>query len=254
MELGLISIVVTVTVTVVIFFLQRRAAPKREPVWAYKTEQIIGLETNTPPELKLYFGDSLVNEVYRTKFILFNRGRETINQDDVTDNLNLQFIGGKILGNPTIERYSKATIRFHADKSTKEGSDTVRIAFLYLGKDDGAIVDVLHTKVDCIKFSGNIKGVEMVSVGKFEQYRKQFRHSGLMPVFWMGIAILTVIIVDYFVSMPPTEKLVSQLRDSMATRAAFGSFIGVYFVLLGFEIKHFLKYRHFPKWSLITLS
>ena len=125
MEWGPISIGVTIGLTVLSIVLGLRTAKKKIPVWAYETNELIGLGTDAPPELKLSFGDSIVNEVFRTRFILFNKGRETINKDDVTDRITILFHGANILRPPTIENYSREQIRFSAKQVVNDEYDSV---------------------------------------------------------------------------------------------------------------------------------
>ena len=132
-------------------------------VWSYKTKKVIGLGSNAPPELKLIFGKENITELYQTDIIVFNAGNESIRKDDVTEDVTMRFSGAEILRPPTIMAKSKEAIRF-TTTAVKDNNDfSLELNFLYLDKNDGAVVEILHTKRTQLYCSGNIIGIKKIT-------------------------------------------------------------------------------------------
>ena len=102
MDVGLIvTLVFTVifgfTTIFLTVYLFRKQFSKQEPVWAFYTTKIIGLGSDAPKELALTFNGKPVSEVYRTLFLLFNRGKKAIRKEDIAKPITVHFENSKIL-------------------------------------------------------------------------------------------------------------------------------------------------------------
>ena len=155
----IISIPLTIVLFIVSTILLIKLTKRKRPAWALNTKQVIGLGAEVPPEIKLYFSNKQVNDVYQTTFIFFNSGNETIIRNDVTENVTIHFKDAEILRQSTINKMSKDAIKFSAKQAIKEGDNCIELDFLYLDNKDGAVVEVLHTASKDITCSGNIIGV-----------------------------------------------------------------------------------------------
>jgi len=164
----LVTIIITVALGIVAIVLALKLAKKKKPAWAYRTTRIIGLGTSAPSELKLTFNGQPINNAYRTGFIFFNRGNETVRSDDVTQSILIHFQGAKILRPPMVLAQSRQAIGASAEQVVGDDDNAVRLGFLYLDHNDGMVVEVLHTESQNIKCSGNIIGSsEICYVGQF---------------------------------------------------------------------------------------
>lgn len=227
-----------------------RLVKRKKPAWAYKTTRIMGLGTDAPPELKLYFNNTPIEDVYRTTFIFFNRGTETIRKEDVTENVTVHFTGAQILREPTIKLKSKEAIQFSEKRVVKDGDNSVELDFLYLDHGDGAVIEVLHTKADNIRYSGNIMGTKITQCREFEQFRPPFHRSAVMPWLIIGALGGVGIAIDTYVT-EPTERIIAQIQASVSSRVLVLVFFAFWlFALVRASVDYF-GYHGFPKWSTI---
>ena len=238
MDWGLIGVILAIVfgiVSVVSIVIAVRLAKRRRPSWAYRTQKVVGLGSNAPRELKLMFGDTVINEVFQTTFILFNRGNEPIlAKDDVIKPIVLRFGNAQILREPII-RPSNYDIMFDA----KRVIDCVEVTFKYLDHMDGAVVDVLHTKSDKLDFQGKIIGVEKISyVGAFEEKRLTTleRIAAAFVVAWL--AMLAVWAIGTFLAKSSSFGWIGNvLPVSFVAGACIPSLIKVF------------QLQKFPSWS-----
>lgn len=237
MEWGLLGFILAIIfgiATVVSIIIAVRLARRRRPSWAYRTEKVVGLGSSAPKELKLTFGDTVINDVYQTTFILYNRGNEPIlAKDDVIRPIVLRLGKAQILREPTI-RPSNYDIMFTA----KRDNDCVKVDFKYLDHNDGAVVDVLHTKSDKLDCQGKIMGVKKISyLGEFEEQRLNTIEKIVASV---AIPFLTVFIL-WGIIFPPTKSsdwiFVTVLIIGMLSGVGIPSLI------------KFIRLRRFPSWS-----
>jgi hypothetical protein len=77
MDWGFIGVILAIIFGITTLFLSIfaiRRSRQKKPVWAYVSRQIIEIGKNAPREIKLFFNDEPVNNVYRTYVIFFNAG------------------------------------------------------------------------------------------------------------------------------------------------------------------------------------
>jgi len=149
---------VTVALGIATIILAIKLAKKKKPVWALNTRGIIGIGTGAPSELKMTFRGLPVDDVYRTVFVFFNKGTETIRKADVAEAVAIHFEGAKILDQPTALATSKQVNKLSVRHVIQDGDEAVEVDFLYLDHNDGIMVEVLHTKSERTRCSGIIMG------------------------------------------------------------------------------------------------
>ena len=161
---------------------------KKKPIWGLKTRSIFGLGGNASPELTLFFQNTKVDDVYQTKFVFFNQGNDTIREDDVTDNITIHFKGCKLLQEPSLIP-TKGEVRFTQKVKAKGKDSTVQLSFRYLDHNDGAVVDMLHTKYEEITWSGNIIGCEIGRLKEYDESSRSFvrNKEAFIGSMWMGM-------------------------------------------------------------------
>lgn len=247
----IVAIVLTVGFGIATLVLALRLAKRKKPVWAYKSKKIIGLGTNVPPELKLTFSGTLVNDVYQTNFIFFNNGNEAIRQDDVTEKVILQFKGAEILRQPSIKQKSSEAIRFSAKQVVKNAENSVELDFLYLDHKDGAVVEVMHTECKEIACATNIIGARKVAnIGQFEQFYRRFLGIRTSLAMLCCIAIVAYFIVA-FLGYPGSNwsEYLEEHKILYIPSAILGGVGGFSFALLQVYLPRYIRGRKFPKWS-----
>jgi len=226
-------------------FLALKSVKKRNPVWAYRTTPIIGIDSNAPPELKLVFNGRSVDDVYRTLVIFFNAGNQTIEASDVRKEVTLVFNNAKILREPKLNANDTA-IEFSAEWSTSGEHSEVKLGFKCLDHNDGAVIEVIHDGKGKVSCEGRIKETkEIASLGDFAPPEpKQFPRSligGLVATFlFLGIVLWVVIRggIEY----------ITEPRNLFTTAVLCGVFV----FMLWVNFSALLRRRRFPAWSAVS--
>lgn len=159
----IVSSVVGVAIGVIGIWLALKSlklAKLKEPVWAYLSAKIIGLVKGAPEELRLTFAGKPISELYQTAFIFFNRGHDEIRSQDIQKKPKVYFNDAKIVREPQIILRSRDEIDFSVKKVASKKGDCVELGFSFLEYNDGAVVEVLHTKSSKIECSGTILGTD----------------------------------------------------------------------------------------------
>lgn len=220
----------------------------KKPAWAYKTEKIIGLGTDAPPELELLFNKRPVDEVHRTTFIFFNRGTQAIRKDDVTEDIAILFKGAKILRDPIIRARSKQANELMAKwVVNKEGQYLIQLDFKYLDHEDGAVVEVLHTLSERISCVGNV--IEAKDIADIGEFWAHYPPSGirLITIFTIAIAILSATLLSMFGVLPSPPEHQTVIRGILF--GASGVLVGFLTTVLAYGMHLYLRCRKFPRWS-----
>lgn len=219
----------------------------KKPVWAYKTKRIIGLGTDAPTKLKLYYGNRPIDNFYQTKLIFFNKGNEPIRQHDVTGKVTFLFKEAKILRQPVVQTKSSEAISLSAKQMVKQAEDSIQLDFLYLDYNDGAVVEVTHTEskgIDCV---GNIIGAKrIVNIGNFEETCS--RRSG----FWT-ITLLVVLVISASTWALQSLKVLPFSEEQKVLSSIVGGIMAFLVGLAGGGLYSllppYLRCRKFPSWS-----
>lgn len=246
----IISIPLTIVLFIVSTILLIKLTKRKRPVWALNTKQVIGLGAEAPPEIKLYFSNKQINDVYQTTFIFFNSGNETILRNDVTENVTIHFKDAEILRQPTINKMSKDAIKFSAKQVIKGGDNCIELDFLYLDNKDGAVVEVLHAASKGITCSGNIiDSKQVVNIGHFSQSLPHRLFRGVLGFIRLMFA-LTILLSGLGILL--YGAFTSTLTDFTLTRL----FVPVILILAGLtyipDIISYFQYRKFPRWSFVA--
>ncbi len=250
----ILTILLTLGFGIATIVLALKLNKKKQPVWAYTTDKIIGLGTNPPPELQVTFSGTPVNNVYQTTFIFFNNGNEAIRQDDITEKITLHIKEAKILREPVIIAKSSDAIKPSARLLQKDNENRVELDFLYLDHKDGALVEIMHTETEDITCSANIIGMKKLkNIGKFK-----LRSRRLSSIAMSVCLLFAIMFIVYFVTtlMPGLntnwqsyldEHTVIDNLISIAVPLLGGGSIGILIATL----PEYFSTRKFPNWSLI---
>jgi hypothetical protein len=226
--------------TIMAIWFAVRLAKKKEPVWAYKTKPVIGKGSDAPEELQILFAGIPVNEVYRTIFIFYNRGNESIRDNDVKSKVAVQFGQALILREPVVVKPSRLDIKFLAKKAVDGANQFVELDFSFLDHDDGAVVEVLHTQNEPEQCSGTIVGAKQIErVKEFVPYKRLDLAARLKKpdsIIGMFFALLWYGFVLYLSLKAKSYGLIAIVFGATA-----------FFLLLGL-LSHYRRNK-FPKWT-----
>ena len=244
MDWGLIGVILAIVfgvVSVVSIIIAIKLAERRKPSWAFRTEQVVGLGSNSPPELKLTFQDTVINEVYRTKFIFFNRGNKPIvAKDDVIQPIIIRFTNAQILSERII-RTSNDDVMF----VVRRANEGIEVGFKYLDHNDGAVVEVLHTESDDPDCQGKIMSVERISyLGDFDDFPKGI--IGTSSKVGLIAGLLGFIALVGFILANPKWSVITWANVALVTIGlVMIGIITVFWVAL----PQYSRSRIFPRWS-----
>lgn len=152
---GLIGLVIT-------FFLYRASRVGPRPAYQYQALRLIGREEQTlPEEVTIHFRDKKVQRLTKTRIILWNSGRATLNGKNIVadDPLRLEFSeDSEVLSAQVLNftrQANKFTVNIHPHCPNQ-----VMCSFDYLNVGDGAAIELLHTDEKRYpKVQGSIRGV-----------------------------------------------------------------------------------------------
>ena len=239
-----LNLLITILVGLVGYGITRvlalKAVRTRKPVWAYTTTRMTGNDAKSPPEPRLVSGGEAPNDVYRTKVLFFNAGNEAIRRDDITDRVTILFKGAQILQEPVIKSTSKVAIRFSAKKVVCGGDSGIELDFLYLSRNDGALVEVVHTPCAEVNCVGNIIDSDEIRCrNEFSQLRSSDRASiggALVPFWFLGAIVWGIASGDI---RYPMDRVNLSLFIFTCILCA---------VLLWSDTIPFFRQRRFPRW------
>ena len=247
MNWTLLSIILAVIFSITTIILALKLAKKKKPVWALHTRKIMGIGTDSPAELKMTFRGLAVDDVYRTKFIFLNKGTETIRKADVAEAVTIHFEGATILDQPTALARSKQANELSVRQIIKDGDKAVEVDFLYLDHDDGALVEVLHTKSERIRCSGIIMGAGDIDyIGEFLRRPPPSWFPIMLVVFFTLFGCMIYSMWNDFARW----VLTTQIKYLFIIPTIFTLFLTVYLGrYMVRESPVFYRYLRFPRWT-----
>jgi hypothetical protein len=220
--LAIASIVISV-----VFFLKGRK--EKEPRFNSKVFTLIEDHVNKIDAVQIQYLGKPVKNLTLSKFALWNKGRETINQVDIAPQDLLRIEGNEhctILGaNICFEK--NETNNFNVRCNSEQ--NIVEITFDYFANNEGVVIDVYHTGSGNaeLKLQGTVKGVksilkatgqeryamdmlEKISKSLLKHEPKSTNDSGALLVLALGLAIISIpaLVLDQvirIVKKPPQE-------------------------------------------------
>ena len=221
-----------------------RQAKRKKPIWGYVVKEIIDLGSEAPPEIKVTFNDKQIKDLYRAVVIFLNRGNEPIRKQDVVKRIVVDFGDGQIVKEPVLLAISKEENNFCVNKV---GDNSVELGFEYLGRGDGACVEVLHTGGKLPSISGTIIDIPIKKVEGFDEGRESTSVSTVV-ILGMAFVGMAIYLGLTFSSVFP------HINEPMAVwRVALTGFfiLAVCVLAVGLyrDTRLIIRSRAFPSWS-----
>lgn len=117
--------------------------------------------------MKIFYNEKEIDSLSITKISFCNKGLETIQKNDTieSDKITVELVGKdiKILDSDLIYE-SRAVNKFSF--SIVKDENELNVSFDFLDKNDGAIIQILHTSTGEIKVRGTIKGNKNTKIQK----------------------------------------------------------------------------------------
>jgi len=143
---------------------QIRSNKKKEPIYFIKSRNLIRDSITQYENLSVLYSNKKVDSFTVSKILFYNRGSDVINRDDIvisdqlriTSKQSVKILGAKVL------QTTKSANQFRAN--LRKSRNCVSIDFEYLAKNEGAVIEVMHTGVSSadLIIAGVIKDVQEI--------------------------------------------------------------------------------------------
>ena len=142
------------------YALYRRSRRVKEPSWAIRSHNLIRGQGTRWPNLSVLYRDAAVENLTLSRVLFWNRGAETINQDDMApgDPLRIETANDAAMLEASIFQTNNAPSQFEVEAD--RGGQVAKLSFDYLDRNHGAVLQIIHsgTSSDDLKVRGAIKG------------------------------------------------------------------------------------------------
>lgn len=184
---------------------------KKEISYIVNTYKIVQAGKNMIPEFQISYRGQTIDDLAVTRFVIWNSGNRLLNSNDIVDTKPLSITsnddGPNILDASIIKR-SEESNKFTIDKKSAHCAE---IQFDYIDKQDGIIVQILHTgSAKNISLSTLIKGGKKLKNVENRIMVKTVYSVIAMVVSAFALAITTIIAFEdeaSFKSMQLDPKL-----------------------------------------------
>lgn len=244
-----IYLVITIASIVVAIIFYIKGVRKKMPIIARFREKVLGIGVNAPPELKLFFGEVQVSDVYRTTFLVLNRGKVAIRKSDIVGNIRIIFNDSEILRQPIIHDVSNESIGFRVAKVYEGNQHQIDLTFDYLNENDGAIFEVLHTNDNGININARLIDVNKIIEIKYPKPLRRWRIKYYFVSFVLFCGFIIWGINDMITKGPEITTITTN-GDKAFNYGPFVIAIGIAWLLTFIpDLRDFYSYFRLPKWS-----
>lgn len=182
--------------------IQIKSAKKKEPVYIIRSRNLIRDSIAQYQNLSVLYSNKQVKSFTVSKVLFYNKGSDIINREDIVIHDQIKIVpvdNVKILGSRVLQT-TKSANQFNA--IFKKTQNCVLMNFEYLAKDDGAVIEVMHTGVSSadLLITGVIKDVQQIkrmsvsrkSIDFLGNFLFEGRYRFLLPV---GIATYLLLVI-----------------------------------------------------------
>lgn len=180
----LITIIVSIVIAVIIYNLSKK---EKELVYDFETKDIVLDRIKINEKLKVIYDEKEIESLSITKISFCNKGLETINSIDISesDPIIVELEGKDVI----LLDYNLVYERRKVNKFTitrLEEENKFKIVFDFLDKDDGAIIQLIHTHLNFegVHVKGTVKGNKGKEIRKY--YSSSFIDSFSKFMFRYG--------------------------------------------------------------------
>jgi len=195
------------------YYFYRKSLRLKEPRWAITSNNLIRGYSSKLNELDILYKDHKVENLTISKILFWNRGRDTINRQDIAtaeplvikSTEEVEILDAKILSNNNESSQISAEL---------ENSQQSYLIFDYLDYDQGAIIQIVHTGTSSkdIFVSGKIKSTEIANQDKDSIIPRNkariFWSLISTPIIVLLLALPVAYVVYSFASLPSEEFII----------------------------------------------
>jgi len=193
--------VISIGITILGTYFGLKAIKKKKPVYTKTNFNMITKNVPSFPDLNITFQGSNIENLSSTNFVFWNSGNERIEKNDIAEKsqLRIEAIGGIKIFSALITYRTALENAFEI--KINQAQDTVLCKFDYLSKNDGVIIQIIHSgrSSDDLVFTGTIKdiGSPIDVTGQIkkscENYTTMFLFTGI------GIGIILMMVIFNFI-------------------------------------------------------
>jgi hypothetical protein len=158
--IGILGIVIGIVVS---YYFYKKSVRIKEPVYSIKSNNVISGSQSKYERLRVLYEDTEIENFTVSKILFFNQGSETITRQDIETSspLRISCKNCDFLDISTLQ-VNKPSNNFDI---LQEATERVLISFEYLDKNQGGVIQVIHTGLSSedLEVYGDIKGVEKLS-------------------------------------------------------------------------------------------
>lgn len=193
----LILAVCTIFGAIYSFYASAKGKEKKEISYTINTYEIVRAGKNIIPEFEVLYRRKPVSNLTVSRIVIWNSGNRMLKSEDIVDVKPLSIIsnddGPEIL-DASIIKHSEEFNKFTVSKMNPHCAE---IKFDYMDKQDGIILQILHTgsisdfTMDC-KIKG---GKKLRKVAKNNSSHKNKKNSKKFSVICLCIELITIVIM-----------------------------------------------------------
>lgn len=159
--------------------------------------EIVRAGKNVIPEFEILYSGQPISDLTVSRFAIWNSGNRVLNSSDIVDTKPLSIMsddGGPDILAASVIKCSEESNDFMV---TKKDAHCVEIKFDYVDKQDGVIIQILHTgSVNNITVSGLIKGgKKLKNVEKHSSTIKNKKALKISATVVLGVEMLLMMIM-----------------------------------------------------------
>lgn len=188
----------SILISIILYLKSRR---DKRPYFNVRTFKLITDNVKKIEAIEIQFNGKRVQNLSLTHFALWNRGKDTINRQDVApkDPLKILVVPPAELLAAEIMYTSNATNNFLISSNLTGGE--ISIDFDYFDNNEGLTIHIYHTGTnnDDIKLTGTIKGV--IKITKVSQDESYFLSLFVIPIIIGLEKVIPSILSNVLISM-----------------------------------------------------
>jgi hypothetical protein len=156
------------------------------------TQTLLGRsDQSLPAAIKMQYINQPIESLSRTLIVFWSSGNETIDKSDIarTDPFRIVMDTSKLL-NASVRKVRRNVNEITVDESAHlvaEDPNAIPIEFEFLDKNDGALIEVLHTGSSHLGLAGTFKGMDrpLVFAGRLTRnVRHRWMKGEVISSFW----------------------------------------------------------------------
>ena len=169
--LNLIFLLLAVSSIFFSYLLYLKSKKIKRPTYLIKSFNLVREKVSKIEQVKILYNEEIIDNLTVSKLSLWNKGKETINRNDVApkDNIRIDIAENYRILNANIIYQKKAANNFSLDLNKSKTS--LKINFDYFHFNEGVIIELYHTGISGneLKLNGTIKGIEKIQKGEIKK-------------------------------------------------------------------------------------